>query len=941
MIPSAVRNIVGCGGASTHRALTGSVLTGAGLQGLLVISGVLAARILGPTDRGNLALLAAIPSVVCQVGGIGISLAVTYFIAKSPARACSVVRTIWRFAAIQIVVLICIDAAILAALSPGKPHEFQVAAVLSVMAVPGTMFAEYGLAILQGQHRFGIVNAFRLLPSAIYGALLFTCFLTHGGHLVTVTALAFGSLLVFGVLTLAMAMASLPAEPRPTPFSQREIIAFGVKGFTGSLSPIDTFRLDQLCIGLLISPAALGVYVVGAAFSNLPRFVAQSIGMVASPKIAASERESRHRLSWRFGRIAIVICGGIVLVLELLVPSLVHLLFGTQFRSAVLVARILLIGAFFVSVRRVFTDCSRGAGYPALGVVGEIAALLSLAPLLPLFGYFWGVNGVAAAFAISAAIGCLSLVGAFRTTIRQSRFKLRFQRRWETRKAPNVKHGPASLPIALGTATCSVGFGALLAFGAGLVAFPLVACACMLGLALSIVASLRWVASRDGDALSLLTLSGLFYVLAYCGGGVYYWVAPGARYGSLTNHADLLWAIEVGAGSWLLLLIGYVTNPLRLLARALPNLPDTRRAASIHKTVIPLLVVGWIARLIEIGTGRYFHSPSSGEIISTSSTQFVAILAVLPTLAIAFLGAHDYIRNRNRGAGGMRIVYRILLIIEACWYIPAGARGTLIGLLIMVAVLRYYGLGRRIPWRTVALYTALVVLIVFPFGLAYRGDNVTYQKDPRGSLTRAASTTFSRTPVKAVEAGLTATFSRFSDVMSLALIHSRGRAPGDIEGGKSLKWAAGAAIPRAILKSKYDPGQYGNQFGRAYGLLYERDFITSVSVTQPGDLYLGFGLLGLFIGMPIVGALYRALNDYLRPRSWSPAYLAIYSVMAWPLVIGHETILALGLAGVARSIIVYALLIILLDRLHRHSAASLSPAEPGGPKQPYPVGART
>ena len=48
----------------SRRPLAGSILTGFVGQGVLIVSGVLAARILGVQDRGYLALLVLFPAVL-------------------------------------------------------------------------------------------------------------------------------------------------------------------------------------------------------------------------------------------------------------------------------------------------------------------------------------------------------------------------------------------------------------------------------------------------------------------------------------------------------------------------------------------------------------------------------------------------------------------------------------------------------------------------------------------------------------------------------------------------------------------------------------------------------------------------------------------------------------------------------------------------------------
>src|SRR5215207_4887551 len=143
--------------------------------------------------------------------------------------------------------------------------------------------------------------------------------------------------------------------------------AFGAIGFLGTTSPVDTLQLDQLLVGLFLSPAALGLYVVGVAFTNLPRIFAQSVGYVVYPHVARQRTiEQARRSIWISGALTAAITGAIVAALELASGWMVPFFFGDTFAGAVPLTQILLAGAAFVSVRRVLSDGARGAGYPGL-----------------------------------------------------------------------------------------------------------------------------------------------------------------------------------------------------------------------------------------------------------------------------------------------------------------------------------------------------------------------------------------------------------------------------------------------------------------------------------------------------------------------------------------------------------------------------------------------
>jgi O-antigen/teichoic acid export membrane protein len=179
------------------------------------------------------------------------------------------------------------------------------------------------------------------------------------------------------------------------------------------MSAVETFRIDQAVVGLFLSPVALGFYVVGLSITNLPRFLAQSIGMVSYPAVAsAGDAGTGYRLMWRYFWIATAVAVGVVVPLELSADTLIPFFFGHAFERSVLIAQILLAGTVAVSARRVLADGARGAGRPGLGTVAEVGAWLALVPMLAFFVPTMGVNGVALALTMSWVASLVFLVVA-------------------------------------------------------------------------------------------------------------------------------------------------------------------------------------------------------------------------------------------------------------------------------------------------------------------------------------------------------------------------------------------------------------------------------------------------------------------------------------------------------------------------------------------------
>ena len=433
-----------------RRWLFGSLAAGGASQLALVIGGVLVARSLGATDRGYFALLLIVPHILSEVGNLGLPLAATYFIAKAPRHANRIARSLVLPASIQTLAGVGIQAVVLAFLVRHDPAKVKVAAVISLGIIPGLQALQYGLAVLQGQHRFRPFNVLRVLPSAAYSAGVLAVFVLGYDSLIEITVVQVTAVVLAGALTLLIAArgsaVAAPSEEIPWAAvgpeadalvgataatadacpSRKQMMRFGAKGLLGSMSAVETFRVDQSVIGLFLTPAALGLYVVGVSITNLPRFLAQSIGMIAYPVVATTrDLRASYRAVWRYVWISIAVSIAVVAPLELLAGTLIPFFFGRDFAHSATIARILLAGTVAVAARRVLTDGARGAGYPGAGTIAEIASWVALAPMLVLLVPRFGVNGVAGALAASWVISLAVLAAiVLRAGIRPSATQL-------------------------------------------------------------------------------------------------------------------------------------------------------------------------------------------------------------------------------------------------------------------------------------------------------------------------------------------------------------------------------------------------------------------------------------------------------------------------------------------------------------------------------------
>ncbi len=391
-------------------AVVGSLASVGVTQLALIVTGVVTARTLGPADRGYLALVILVPTVLHIVGALGLPRAATYYIASDPPNGSSVLHAIRAPAVLQAVILTVLQVAIFSVLLTDDPVNVRWAGVVVLPLAAANLADMYGKAILQGQQRF---TAFNILRNATVTFNLFAVLLVLAigqTNLVGFAVAFVVASILSAVVTVTVALTGRRSRTKPTVNIQsRKVLGYGLRGYLVSLSPIGTFRLDQAIIGLFLAPRALGIYVVAIAFTNFPTFVSRSVGLVAFPHVAGASRTREDEMR-QFLWFSIALSGAAALVLELASGWLVPFFFGQEFAEAIPLTRILLLGAFLDGVRRVLTDTSSGIGRPGLGSIAEVASWVVLVPALVLLMPPWGITGVAAATAVSSAASLLTLV---------------------------------------------------------------------------------------------------------------------------------------------------------------------------------------------------------------------------------------------------------------------------------------------------------------------------------------------------------------------------------------------------------------------------------------------------------------------------------------------------------------------------------------------------
>lgn len=385
-----------------------SLGTSVAIQGLSVVSGVLLARVLGPSGRGELAAVLLWPGVLTAVGGLSAVEGITYWTARRAAPMRTITATAFLISQGLALALVAVGYLLVPVVLGRYGAEAVFAGRLYLAWIPIYLACQAALGILQGTQRWAALNSWRLAGIAATVAGLAGL---AAAHRLTVTN-ATWVYVAANAAALLLAIATIAVRRwlglRPGAGLARAILAFGLKTHLGNLAGQANLNLDKVAIALFLAPSALGLYSAAVTLSAPLTLVGSSIAIVAMPVVAASASpvERRRQFGW-FVRSALCLSAATALVLVVLAPVLIRVFFGAAFLPAVLVAQVSITAGLARAMIWVLGHGLFAFDKPLVPSVAEVIAvavtLAGLAVLLPAMGLLGAAITSLLAYSGSAA----------------------------------------------------------------------------------------------------------------------------------------------------------------------------------------------------------------------------------------------------------------------------------------------------------------------------------------------------------------------------------------------------------------------------------------------------------------------------------------------------------------------------------------------------------
>ncbi|HLW16060.1 MAG TPA: oligosaccharide flippase family protein [Actinomycetota bacterium] len=369
----------------------------------LAIATVIVARTGGAKAVGVFSLLRVLPWLAGAIASQGVVGAAPYFLSGPTRRDRNVGPTLLAMAIVSGLVA----AAIWAIAAPWIEDLFfksvSVAAVAAAGSLVLTQLMEstakacaQGTGDMTGANRVIVFEEVLYLP--IY---VFLLWVGLGQIKAMVAALAAGDVINASVAWARLARRGLLAGGgKPNVSLAARIARYGISAQVGSLLMLLNERLDFAIVAAIVGPAALGVYAVASKLAELLRVPTTAVQYVLYPQYsrvggeeaAKRARKMLRRAGWIPIALAFPLAAG---------AFALPLVYGGQFRSAIVPTLILLGGLAGAGVSSVVTAFLFADGRPGLnsiaagaGVVVTISLDLVLIPRL-------GVKGAAIASTVA------------------------------------------------------------------------------------------------------------------------------------------------------------------------------------------------------------------------------------------------------------------------------------------------------------------------------------------------------------------------------------------------------------------------------------------------------------------------------------------------------------------------------------------------------------
>jgi len=400
------------------RAVAQSILSKALILALQAATGILTARALGPAGRGELAAMILWPLFVASITTFGIPSSLIYYLRHHPEERDHLISNGFAVATILGVAAALLTLPILPLWLHQYSQQVIRAATWFLLTVPICSMTLAGRAVLEASHDFSASNAIQTLtPLATLIGLLFFFGIHRFDPFTAGLAYIVASIPAFlFMLTRVRRLCAMSWGIKKSVMHQ--LFGYGVRSYGIDLLGTLALQVDQVLVVSLLSPSAMGSYVVVLSISRTLNLFQNSVVMVLFPKVAGQSVGNVVAVTGRSVRVSglVTVAGGIPVCL--VGPVLLRLVYGAEYVNAVGALRIMVLEVILSGATFVLAQAFMALNRPGVVTILQAFGLSLSVPMMLLLIPRYGIYGAAISLLVSTIARLVFVYTGFRAFLK-------------------------------------------------------------------------------------------------------------------------------------------------------------------------------------------------------------------------------------------------------------------------------------------------------------------------------------------------------------------------------------------------------------------------------------------------------------------------------------------------------------------------------------------
>lgn len=398
------------------------------IVGLNFGTGIITARLLGPGGRGELTAMIFCTQFLAYSFSLGLPSALLYNLKRYPEQASRLFSVVLLEGLLMGGAATAVGILVLPSWLNGYSLETVRYAQWAMLIAP-LMLLNYTFTFaLQARGEFSLYNAVRYLnPLLTLFALAALAWVHHLTPFTSALAYVLPTVPIFLWMVSRLWALYRPKWRGLGPTFKR-LNSYGLRSYGVDLVTQLSLQLDKVLVVGLLSPAAMGLYVVASSLALVLNVFQAAVVSVLFPKASGLGVEEVVSLTERAAKGSIALTALAAVGLALFSPWVLGLLYGQEYLDAIPIFRLLLFAIVLNGSDQVLAQAFMALDRPGVVTVMQGIGIGLSVPLLLALVPRYGLEGAGLALLLSASVRFVSVLASFPLIL-----KVRLPRLWLTR----------------------------------------------------------------------------------------------------------------------------------------------------------------------------------------------------------------------------------------------------------------------------------------------------------------------------------------------------------------------------------------------------------------------------------------------------------------------------------------------------------------------------